>query len=910
MRTKKSLILPLVFLIFIFSVVSVAFAVDTSTGLSSRGEGISQDSAGYSSSGSSSVHLYAPLITDFTDSKNWHEARIRIEPVDLLLEDLQNISWMTNVLKGYTPHVDVFLSNDKVLVFEYAKSSDVGCDTALGSYPIGTFSTFGAIKGEIIDDTTYAWESIPGPCGEGIFDAQHKSLNEWKTTYSGAKVIALEIEVDGWIAESEAYVDDVRINGKIVEYFDEVAPTLSNTFIEPMFPTTSDLITIKASFNDESGVDKVEIKWRFFTVEDDFERYSTPGYVEMIKSGGIFSSPTPIPSPTTEGGFGEGYVEYRLRPYDENGNYEDTGVIENPFYFTYDDTPPVTTNILDKQFITSNTEIVLTAVDPDLDGDTGKYKPSGVKFTTYQINNNPVADYTAPFNITGADGLYTIKFFSVDNTGNQESEKTVTVTLDNLNPNLTINNPQDGSIYDTLSLLVDITATDNNLNKVLYSINGGENSTYENSLTENFAEGRNTFEVWAIDKSGNVNYKSITFIVDTIEPTIADDYSNNDRVWVNSPQTIILTPVDSGSGINEVKWCEGVGCNPVDILTSPYELIFNVSQDKVVRYQSFDFAGNPSVIEEFNVKIDLENPVTTESGAVVSWINQDVAITLTCEDGSGDVSGCDKIFYSTDGSEPTILYGGQFTLSGTGEYQLKYSSRDNAGNIENVVMGTLVKIDLENPLVIITSESLTDRMDYFVVKANVSDVGGSELRNITLTLKNATHTFVDNVQMTLVLDEDYEYLLRMWELVAGIYTLEVTAMDNAGNINIMTQIFEVRENVAPSKITSTNNQVDIATGGIVSFNFDVVVRNGGEIVFGIDDIAGLSPHSLNATISDGTTSVPVGKGIGFIGSGILTLEDLDLDNLNVQGTFTLYLDFPKDMIPGNYPINYFINVVY
>ncbi len=735
-----------------------------------------------------------------------------------------------------------------------------------------------------------------------------------------------EDQIESMLVNGETYLPDVE------------GPTLSNTFLEPLYPTTSDLVTIKASFNDKSGVDKAEVKWSFFTVGDNLE-YHTPGYIEMIESEGIFSSPAPIPSPITEGGFGEGYVEYSLRPYDLFGNHESTGVTENPFYFTYDDTAPQTSiNILENEFITSETEIILTALDPDLDG-AGNYVPSEVNFTTYQVDSNPAVNYTVPFFIIGDDGTHIVKFFSVDNAGNVESEKTITVNLDNTapittddyqfdnvwvktdqtitltpsddgsdlawtrfclilgcdpeggtdylepvtistegiihfryasadnvgnvetthekivkidktNPVTTINSPASGSWQNT-DFQFDVTDTDtggSELSLCEYQVKVGSNLIISKDWTVRNCsmpititvglsgdcnlEGEDMCQinVRAHDDAGNRGFtKFRKFSIDFTNPTIIDDYAH-DGVWVNSPQIVTLTPLDTdGSGIASVFTCEEAECVPDTILVTSFALSFIESQDTIVRYQAFDVAGNPSVIGEFNVKIDLENPSVN-----------------------------------------------------------------------------------------ITSPNSTDRMDFFIVKADVSDTGGSELENVTLTLKDSSGNIIvglDNVQMVQISGTDkFEFLVRMWELEAGTYTFEVTATDNTGNVNLTTQEFTIIENVAPSRITSTNNQVSTETGGTVSFDFDVVVRNGGSIKFGMDDVirigdtTGFTPLSLNATVSNGTVNATVGSGIEFVGAEILELEDLDTETPNVQGTFTLYLDFPPNVVPGNYPINYFIDV--
>ncbi len=716
-------------------------------------------------------------------------------------------------------------------------------------------------------------------------------------------------------------------------FLDTIAPTLNSTFIEPTYPIPNDQVNIKATFKDDNEVSRVEIKWCFRKLNENLCSYSSGGdsfnYVEMSENNGIFSSFTPAPKT----GFGEGYVEYRLRPYDLFGNHNSTGITENPFYFTYDDTPPITiTNILNGQFITSDTSVTLNATDPDLDnnGDNnGKYEPSEVKFITYQIDNNPAANYTAPFRIKGADESYTITFFSVDNAGNPESEKTITVNLDNTIP-IVEDNYQFNNSWVNLPQQVTINSSDgtgSGIKNITYCLNEVCTTVNTDNVTIDLPNNTETnVKYYATDKLGQQS-KENSFVVkiDLIKP-VTKINSPVLGSWQNTDFQVDVTDTDTGG--SELSLCEyqvkvsllgnliiskdwtSRNCNSPVLITvgegkDCYAEGKNICQ---INVRAYDNAKNRGITKWRKFSVDFTIPTITDDYTNDGvWVNSLQTVTLNPKDTGG--SGISSV-KTCKGSvcTPSIPLDSPYQLSFSESQDtiVRYQVFDVAEN-PSLIGEFNVSIDLEVPSVTITSNSSTDKMDYFVVKADVSDAI-SGLKEVSLVLKNSSEDVILNVPMILVLNEDYEYLLRMWELVAGNYTLEVTAEDNAGNVNLTTQTFEVRENVAPSRIFSTNNKVNVTTGGTVSFNFDVVVRNNGKIVFGIDDVAGLSPHFLNAIVSNGTTNVSVGKGINFIGAGILTLKDSNLDILNVQGSFTLYLDFPKDMIPGNYPINYFIDV--
>lgn len=198
----------LVFLTAMVFMINLVVALSISTSLQSTNDASATLSSG-------KADLYANLITGLTN-----EARVRIEPTSTFdLDDFMNMSWEVTDATGYAPHVDVYLSTGDVMVFEYAKVDPADCDD-VADYPTGDFNTFK--DKEIVDDSAYAWLSSgpAGPCGDSTFDANHKSLADWKTDNPVATIDGFEIEIDGWIFESEAMIDNIMINGMLVQDFE------------------------------------------------------------------------------------------------------------------------------------------------------------------------------------------------------------------------------------------------------------------------------------------------------------------------------------------------------------------------------------------------------------------------------------------------------------------------------------------------------------------------------------------------------------------------------------------------------------------------------------------------------------------------------------------------------------------
>ena len=177
------------------------------------------------------------------------EKRIAVDGMPL--SALETISWDANVIEGYAPHVDLKLDNGKSLTFEYA-TIDSDCNVP-AMYPTGKINTFGDMG--IVYDNAYAWESIPGACGVSAFDAQHKTLAEWKAKYPEANIVRIEVEVDNWIPLNDPTMDEansnvwnILVNGNPVEishlYAEERADfNIINYFPKMLLPDTYTITT-------------------------------------------------------------------------------------------------------------------------------------------------------------------------------------------------------------------------------------------------------------------------------------------------------------------------------------------------------------------------------------------------------------------------------------------------------------------------------------------------------------------------------------------------------------------------------------------------------------------------------------------------------------------------------------------
>ncbi len=170
---------------------------------------------------------------------NGGEARIVLTPLQpMTLGEVMSISWSEYLVSGYVPHVDIILDTDgdgvrdNALVVEYAYNTTEGVVRPEGqpTYDGETAAWYQTLSDDgngpvVINDTAYAWlaSEASGPAGGAFGDGNFwiTTLGSWKTglgappVYLDANtaVTGIEIEVDNWIAQSEAYIDNITVNG-------------------------------------------------------------------------------------------------------------------------------------------------------------------------------------------------------------------------------------------------------------------------------------------------------------------------------------------------------------------------------------------------------------------------------------------------------------------------------------------------------------------------------------------------------------------------------------------------------------------------------------------------------------------------------------------------------------------------
>lgn len=192
-------------------------------------------------------------------AKDGDEARIRVyvDPTTTL-GDILTISWDVYVVKGYRPHVDIFLDitgdsiRDTCLTAEYAQANGDGVTSTLNTWlstfeggsglyspswtsPTGTITDITTINGETAVweqclGTSYKLSAYQTPTGIASTRVTGEMIN------ATTNVLYFEIEIDDWTilfptADAESYVKNIELNSV------DVLDTCLSSFVGPKGPT-------------------------------------------------------------------------------------------------------------------------------------------------------------------------------------------------------------------------------------------------------------------------------------------------------------------------------------------------------------------------------------------------------------------------------------------------------------------------------------------------------------------------------------------------------------------------------------------------------------------------------------------------------------------------------------------------
>jgi len=276
-------------------------------------------------------------------------------------------------------------------------------------------------------------------------------------------------------------------------------------------------------------------------------------------------------------------------------------------------------------FISSQVKIELTK--------TGTDEPGGI---FYSINNGEEIEYSEPFAIE-EEGAHTIVYYSVDQLGNRETPKILTVFVDNAPPDVAVSivapfSKQEDVIYaaESFSYQYTINAKDDasGVSSVRYSVGEAEDAVQKhylepfviNSLEpvklNIFAEDRvgNTTSQYTAniyDENGNLiatGDEELNIVVDNTPPevTITPDkefFMRGDVQVASREHKFTITATDEESGVKAIYY--RLGDDSRFILYTGQEISFSTNGPQKIEAIAVDNVGNTSSGTSLEFIIDL-----------------------------------------------------------------------------------------------------------------------------------------------------------------------------------------------------------------------------------------------------------------------------------------------------------------
>ncbi|WPB78689.1 chitobiase/beta-hexosaminidase C-terminal domain-containing protein [Archangium violaceum] len=285
--------------------------------------------------------------------------------------------------------------------------------------------------------------------------------------------------------------------------------------------------------------------------------------------------------------------------------------------------------------------------------------------------------YSAPVALSQNTSL---KFFSVDKSGNAETVQTQSFVVDTAAPTTTATPP--GSTYNAAQsvTLACGDGTGTGCAATYFTTDGSEPTTSSPKYTAAISIATNTtLKFFSVDTAGHAEtVNTATYVIDAVAPTTTATPAAG---TYNAAQSVTLA-CDDGTG---------TGCAATHYTTdgsepttgSPrYAAAISIAATTTLKFFSVDTAGNAEAVHSAAYIIDTVAPTTTATPAAGTY-DEAQNVTLVCNDGTG--SGCAATHYTTDDSEPTTSsprYSAPIPLDASAT--LKFFSVDAVGNAEAV----------------------------------------------------------------------------------------------------------------------------------------------------------------------------------------------------------------------------------
>ena len=367
--------------------------------------------------------------------------------------------------------------------------------------------------------------------------------------------------------------------------------------------------------------------------------------------------------------------------------------------WNFDVTAPTTSDDYgskDNIWQNSSQTITLTPYDADSGIAWTKYCTSAVNTCDPSIGNA----YTVPIAISAAGTTY-FRYASQDNVGNTQTTVSRVVKIDSIAPTTPAN--VNTGLYNSTQNIT-LSCDDGSgvgCDKTYYTTDGNDPTTGSTQYSSPISiSTTTTLKFFSKDLNGNSeSIKTKTYTIDTTPPdTVIDTAPNANTNATSASFTFHATETSTFQ-------CK-IDSGAYSTCTSPKNYTGLSAGAHTFFVKATDLATNEDPTPATSTwTIDLTAPTATAS-PIGGTYGAARNVTLSCDDGAG--SGCDQMYYTTNGSTPTTgstQYASPINIAAN--TTLKFFAKDVAGNSESVQTETY-GIDATYPVTDIDPGSLPD----------------------------------------------------------------------------------------------------------------------------------------------------------------------------------------------------------
>lgn len=335
-----------------------------------------------------------------------------------------------------------------------------------------------------------------------------------------------------------------------------------------------------------------------------------------------------------------------------------------------------------------------------------KEEMSGLEGTYVSVNKSGYTESSKLQAGFDEEKEYIVSYYSVDHVGNVESPKSEHFFIDLTSPvtSFQIVGESKGKVLSakaSISLLSKDSLS--GVSKILYSINDGPEKTYSQPIPLSvLKDGKSKIIYYAIDNVGNkeeskvisastetiednTDMSAYSFYIDKEAPVISAEVVGSQHkgkyLYMAANSHIQINASDEKSGIAKVSYS-------VDnaLLRDTYNEPFLLSGKGVhtIFYAATDNVGNAAVVQNFQVYVDDQAPISKASFQGKQFVNRDTLFITSktkIHIATGEIgAGIQKVTYQVEGSKST--YETPFSIEKEGFHTLEYGANDNVDNTE------------------------------------------------------------------------------------------------------------------------------------------------------------------------------------------------------------------------------------